>query len=101
MHLIQLLLPIYEKGGKRVGTSKFKQVKTELTRTFGGLTIYSRAPAHGLFKDQSKVVYDEIVIVEVMVKKIDKSWWATYRKNLERQFHQDILVVRASKIRLL
>jgi len=46
-------------------------------------------------------VHDEIVVFEVMTKALDAGWWRNYRLQLERDFRQDEIVVRASTITLL
>jgi len=45
-------------------------------------------------------VHDEIVVFEVMTEALDAGWW-NYRLQLERDFRQDEIVVRASTITLL
>ena len=45
MHLIQLLLPLYDNDGMQQPDDLFRRVRTELTERFGGLTAYTRAPA--------------------------------------------------------
>lgn len=101
MFLIQLLIPLNDNSGHRFPKSKLKSVKTSLIREFGGLTMYQRSPAEGLIKECSGLVKDEIIIFEVMSSKIKKSWWRRYRSNLEKEFRQDSIIVRASKTDLL
>ena len=101
MYLVQLLLPTYDNAGRRFAQSKFAQVKALLTRMFGGITVYKRSPAEGLSRETRRVVRDDIVIFEVMTAKLDRRWWKSYRKELEQQFRQDRIVVRASSIALL
>ncbi len=60
-----------------------------------------RSPAEGLSANAAGLVRDEIIIFEVMAEEVDKPWWKRYRAQLEKQFDQDQIVVRASKIRLL
>jgi hypothetical protein len=38
---------------------------------------------------------DEIVVLEVMVRVLDREWWNGYRQQLEQLFCQDQIVVRA------
>ena len=38
---------------------------------------------------------DDIVVVEVMVQSLDRAFWADYRRELERLFHQDEIIIRA------
>ena len=43
------------------------------------------------------MVHDDIVVMEVMTATLDPEW-AAYRKQLERYFVQDEIVIRASAI---
>jgi hypothetical protein len=45
--------------------------------------------------DGGKTVHDEIIVFEVMAETLDASWWKSYRLQLEREFRQDEIVVRA------
>src|SRR5258706_9278304 len=99
MYVVQLLLPVYDNAGKRFSKSKMKAVKTLLTRTFGGITSFERSPAEGFSDEGPHAVRDEIVILEIMTDRLRKSWWSAYRRRLEKQFRQDRIVVRASKMR--
>ena len=96
MHLIQVLLPL--SGAGDAHTERFGQVREELTSRFGGLTFYRNSPAEGLWHDGDSVERDAIVIAEVMVDEIDQAWWAGYRRELERRFGQDEIVIRALAI---
>jgi hypothetical protein len=40
-------------------------------------------------------------VFEVMTETLDASWWANYWRQLEREFQQDEIVVRASAVTLL
>lgn len=102
MHLIQLLLPLYDNDGVQQSDDLFRRVRTELTDRFGGLTAYTRAPARGTWQDDAgRTDNDEIVVYEVMVDEIDRVWWNAYRKQLEDAFRQRALIVRAQDITLL
>jgi hypothetical protein len=102
MHLVQLLLPLYDNEGSPFPRSHYQAVAEELTRTFGGLTAYSRAPAEGLWRERGEGAQrDDIVVYEVMAESLDETWWRRYRDELERRFAQDRLVVRAQEMRLL
>jgi hypothetical protein len=96
MHLVQLLLPLYDNTGKPIASATFAAVRAELTERFGGLTTYQRAPAEGLFDDaRGHVVRDDVVVFEVMCEELDERYWASYRAELTRAFAQDELVIRA------
>ena len=102
MRLVQLLLPLYDARGQRFPQAHYDGVALELTRRFGGLTAYVRAPAAGLWQEEpGRTRRDDIVVYEVMVDRLDSQWWAGYRRELERRFGQEELVVRAQAIRRL
>jgi hypothetical protein len=96
MHLIQLLLPLYDNQGNRFDRGAFDEEQAELTERFGGVTAYLRSPARGAWKEEDgEVARDEIVIFEVMADPLDRAWWRDRRERLERRFRQEELVVRA------
>ena len=102
MTLVQILLPLYDKGGARFPQSRYEEVAKELTERFGGLTAYVRAPAAGLWQEgNGRTQRDDIVVYEVMADRLDARWWADYRRDLERRFAQDELVIRAQEMRRL
>ncbi len=102
MHLVQLLLPVYDPSGARFPQSYYDAVAHELTERFGGLTAYVRAPAAGLWQEETgRTRRDDIVVYEVMVEALEPAWWAAYRASLERRFAQEELVVRAQEMRRL
>lgn len=101
-HLVQILLPVYDKRGERFGRELYDGLATELTERFGGLTAYTRAPAAGLWQEDSgRTTRDDVIVFEVMVDGLDPEWWGEYRAALERRFRQEELVVRAQTIRRL
>ena len=80
----------------------FDELAKELTDRFGGVTAYTRAPATGIWEEQSgRTVRDQIVVYEVMAEKLEPEWWAGLRERLELRFDQEELVVRAQEIRRL
>lgn len=103
MQLTQLLLPLYGNEGERFAAQLFDRVRHDLTRRFGGLTVYARAPADGLWQpeQQAQVVSDELIIFEVMSKRRHKNWWRRYRLRLQRRFRQEQILIRTQKIRIL
>ena len=102
MHLIQLLLPLYDNAGTPFPRAHYESVSRELTRAFGGLTAYTRSPAEGLWREGGEGTQrDDIVVYEVMADSLDEPWWRRYREELERRFAQDRLVVRSQETRLL
>jgi hypothetical protein len=101
MHLVQILLPVYDAFGKRFSQAEYERVTRELTGRFGGLTAYVRSPAEGLWRQEQTTVLDEIVVYEVMVDDLDCEWWAGYRKELGLRYAQQDLVIRTHPIERL
>jgi len=102
MHLIEILLPLYDNEGRRLPAELFGKVREELVEHFGGLTAFTRSPAEGLWKaDDGERMRDEVVIFEVMADWIDRSWWRNYRSELEKSFAQQEVVVRAREVERL
>ncbi|AJE03208.1 hypothetical protein [Geobacter pickeringii] len=102
MNLIQILLPLYDNGGKPFPQDEYLRVRDELTERFGGITTYVRSPAKGLWKESpTSTVHDDIVIYEVMAEVLDRQWWREYREELSRRFLQELLIVRVSEVQLV
>jgi hypothetical protein len=101
MHLVQILLPLYDNRGRPFERSVYAEVQKELTNRFGGLTAFTRAPAQGLWKNEGDTTYDDIVVLEVMAPDLNREWWVQYRSTLEALFHQDQVVIRAQLTELL
>ena len=101
MHSIQILLPLF-KQGEPFPKHYYSDLRTGLTEKFGGITIYTRSPATGFWKESDdKTVRDEIIIFEVMSNELDKQWWEGCRKRLEELFSQDEIIIRTWEIDLL
>jgi hypothetical protein len=95
-YLVQLLLPLRDNGGTPFSSHLFEQVRSELTGRYGGVTAYLRSPASGLWlDDRGAIERDEVVMVEVMVESLDRTFWAAYRSTLEGRFRQTEVHVRA------
>lgn len=102
LHLVQILLPLYDNDGKAFPRSHYAEVSEELTERFGGLTAYTRAPAQGIWSDDGeREERNDIVVYEVMSETLDRDWWRAYRRRLERRFAQEELVVRAQAVERL
>lgn len=99
MYLVQLLLPLHDNKGNKFPVAHFNSVRQTLTERFGGVTAFLRSPAVGLWKDDGDDVNrDEVVMFEIVSPKLDESWWANYRSELQQQFRQEELLVWASRI---
>ena len=101
MHLVQILLPLFDNHGEAFGEELYSKIRSELTERFGGLTAFTSAPAQGLWKSEGKTKHDEIVVFEVMTADIDAQWWKHYREALETAFRQDTIVIRAQPVSIL
>ena len=102
MFLVQMLLPLYDRAGQKFSHDRFSQVREELTHRYGGMTAYLRSPAEGTWREPGgSIDRDEMVMCEVMVDELDRAWWSAYRKELERRFEQEELIVRASALEKL
>jgi hypothetical protein len=96
IHLVQLLLPLYDNDGRAFPTAHYAAVRTTLTDRFRGLTAYTRAPAQGLWSEPGgPPKRDDIVVYEVMADTLDRAWWGEFRRSLEDRFAQEELVIRA------
>ena len=56
MHLIQILLPLYDNEGRPFAAPAFDRVRNELGEKFGGVTAFRGAPAEGLWKEGGRSV---------------------------------------------
>jgi hypothetical protein len=102
MHVVEILLPIFDQTGKKFPRSAFDRVRRDCTEHFGGVTAFMRAPAVGLWADSEGTVHrDDIAVFEVMTESLDEQWWREYRRQLESSFGQDSIVVRACEVRML
>lgn len=101
MYLIQVFLPVYTNTGEPFNSQIYSAVKEELTQVFSGITMYNRAPASGIWKDNNKIIYDEIIIFEVLAPYINSAYWHSYKLTLQQLFEQDTILIRASPIELL
>ena len=96
MYLVQILVPLYDNEGHAFEPVDYVQLRSELADRFGGVTAYTRAPARGVWKDDAGgTTRDDIVIFEVMSEDLDRDWWKAFRKELERRFRQESVIVRA------
>jgi hypothetical protein len=95
MQLVQILLPVYGNDGKHLLRHTYDVIRDELLARFGGLTAFTQSPAEGLWTPEDKRTrHDEVVIIEVMVEDLDRSWWESYRHVLQERLAQECVVVR-------
>jgi hypothetical protein len=97
VHLVEILLPLYDNEGRRFGAGEFDRVSDELVARFGGVTAFRRTPAEGVWREGGEESRDRVVVVQVMADELDRAWWRGYREELERRFRQEKMVVRATE----
>jgi hypothetical protein len=102
MHLVQILLPIHDNAQEPFPGEEYNRVRKELTERFGGLTVYTRAPAEGMWKaTENHTSEEDIAVFEVMASELDADWWRNYRQDLEKRFRQNVIMIRAQQTQLL
>jgi hypothetical protein len=65
------------------------------------VVMHNNSPAEGLWDDAADIERDRIVVAEVMTDDIDRSWWSSYRRELEARFRQEEILIRATPIERL
>jgi hypothetical protein len=80
VHLVEILLPVADNEGQPFDAHKYVVVREELSRRFGGITAFTRAPAEGSSLAKGTAVHDDIIVFEVMTDTLDRPWWEAYRK---------------------
>lgn len=99
MYLIEIFLP-KDRSGRF--TRALPDIRAQLVDRFGGVTLFLRTPAKGLWKDPGgSTAADDIVVMEVMAPDLDRSWWQGFRSALEERLDQQEILVRASVIERL
>ena len=96
MYLIQFLLPLHDAARHPFPREMHDRVRREMIEFFGGVTAFLRGPAEGFWEQDGAVNRDDVVIFEVMTDRLDRSWWEKYKKELEKLFNQEEIVVRAT-----
>jgi hypothetical protein len=70
-----------------------------LVERWGGVTAFTRTPAKGVFlQNGNERAGDEIVVYEVMVERVDKLWWLSYKRDLEVRFRQQEILIRVTAV---
>ncbi len=95
MVLVQMLLPTRKADGTDA-TAHLGETRRELMARFNGVTAYVRSPARGLWvSPEGRTEADDVVMVEVVTKTFERSWWRAYAATLASRFEQDTIHVRA------
>lgn len=102
MHLVQILLPLYDNGGTPIPQLQFRRVSQEMADRFGGLTAFTRAPAEGVWKEGGqKTSHDEIVVFEVIRTISTGPGGRAIARSWSGGFRQEVIVIRAQAIEQL
>ena len=101
MHLIEILLPLRDANGEPFPAAYYDDLAQHLTDTFGGVTSFLRAPAEGRWHGSGAMQREDIAVMEVMAKSLDRDWWRAMRDELQAKFRQEELIVRSHSIELL
>ncbi len=101
MVLIQLLLPT-SGAADADGLALLGETRRELAERFNGLTAYLRSPAKGLWTaPDGHREQDNVIMVEVVADRFDRTWWRTYTATLAERFRQESIHVRAMTVDML
>ena len=102
-YLIELFLPLFDDRGRKLPARLYEDVRRQLVDRFGGMTAHLRAPATGLWRANGKdrVERDVLIIYEVMVPRLKRRWWSSYRRELEETFQQQEVLVRVQRIKTI
>ncbi len=101
MICIQVFLPLLNGRDASRHARMIKNVKQELIEQFGGVTAFVNTPAEGAWRKHRRTVNDRIVVIEVMTKRVNRAWWARYKRDLEKRLTQEEIVIRAIQVELL
>ncbi|MBT1688279.1 hypothetical protein [Dawidia soli] len=100
--LIQIFLPLYDNDGHPFPQTSYKNLQVVLTEKFNGVTVYQRAPAKGLWKeDRENIVRDDLVIYEVVTAGLDHSFWTDLKEQLLKEYRQQEIMIRSTPVELL
>ena len=101
MRLVQIFLPLYDNAGKRFPASLYARERERLVERFGRMTAHMQEPVKGLWKTESKTKRDDLVIFEVIVRKVDRKWWSHYRHQLQKRFRQKTVLIRSQEVKII
>jgi hypothetical protein len=99
--LVEILLPVTHNDGSLVDQGVMSTIRQELVDRFGGLTAFTRSPAEGVWTSSVGDSRDDIIVLEVMARGLDRPWWGAWRKRLESLLSQEEVVIRATRLERL
>lgn len=96
MYLVEILLPVKPQLQREMSA-----LLASLTKAFGGVTVFARAPAKGAWEDGDHIEADDVAVVEVMIDVLDRAKWAALRHELEHRLDEREIVIRVSAMERL
>jgi len=94
MYLFELFVPV----SGSIQLEALQAIKKEMTKKFGGVTVFSRSPAKGTWQDEDMTEEDDIAIFEVMAGDYDRARWISYKQQLEKTLQQEEILIRFSLV---
>ena len=98
MFVVEVFLPLCDDAGWGIGNAKVIEVRRQLFDKFGGLTVKPRSPAQGYRREGTLPAKDDLVVLEVTVPELDSAWWDAFKTDLEQQFRQRDIQIRATEL---
>lgn len=100
--LFEIFLPLKNGMGNAFPHHYFDDLRVQLIKKFGGVTVYQRAPVIGIWDNpETGHEEDELVVYEVMTTNGEKNFWIKLKSDLANQFNQDELLIRSSRINVV
>jgi hypothetical protein len=101
MNLVEIFLPLDKGSGAPTDGETIEGIVKGLADRFGGATAFTREAADGLWKRETAIERDRIIIIEVVVRDLDEAWWKNYQRRLEQEFAQFSIMIRVTPCRLI
>lgn len=97
-----LYVPLVTEKGRRIGTTKLKNLRKELVRKFGGLTYFPQKNL-GLWQMGGITFRDRIVIYRVLAapSRSTAAFWKKLKGELQKEWHQKEVLIVCRDVRLI
>lgn len=100
--LFEIFLPLKNDMGEAFPQHYFDNLRVQLIKKFGGVTVYQRLPVTGIWDNpEAGHEKDELVVYEVMATNGERDFWIKLKTDLATQFNQDELFIRSSRINIV
>jgi len=96
----ELYVPTRTNQGRVIPAARLARLKKRLLKRFGGLTHFPQQN-EGLWKWGNVTFRDEIVILRVLSGDKDKAFWRTLKKDLERKWGQQSILIIEREITMV